>query len=84
MSGQKVGTNSFTFVWTLEGLRGFEWSYDYGTRLNKVLVYENLLKCFWWFVMTQRPFEHEWSKSWNQLLDLRFDPRRSKRLRMVL
>ncbi len=26
----------------------------------------------------------DWSKSWNQLLDLHLDPRRSKRLRMVL
>ena len=62
----------------------FEKSYDNRARLNKVLTRENLLNFFWWLGTTQTSFEHDRSKSWNQLLDLPFDRRMCKTLRMVL
>ena len=72
------------FIWTDEYLRPLEWSYKYRARLNKVLVYKIFLNLSWRLVMTHTSFEHEWTKVWNQLLDLRLDRRMSKTLRMVL
>ena len=84
MTNPKVGTNSLTSLLTIRCVRPLEWSYNNRARLNKVLTRENLLNSFWWFVMTQTSFEHDQPKSWNQLLDLRFDRQMCKTLRMVL
>ena len=59
---------------TSESSRGLEYSRYFGTTLNMVAVTENPNNFLSHPGWTHRPFEHEWSISWTQLLDLRLDP----------